>query len=316
MQLSMQYAQRAAAMMDLRHLRNLVALAEMSNFARAAASVNLSQSAFSRSIQSLERDLGFPLFDRSAQTVLLTPFGKTVFERAKRMLSEQKDLRRDINLMKNNEYGEASFGAGPLPAAVIVVPMLTEIAQQHPKLHIRVEFGYWQILLDRLIAEQLDFIIADIRELLHHPALAIEPLAHLRLRCFCRPAHPILKKKGLTARDLIAYPLASVTHPKMAFNDLCRHFGLGSGPDRLFSLECDNILVAEEVTLQSDMILVAPYFPPRGKLKKNLVELKPKQKIGQTTHFGIIELKSRTRSLAAAALIKSAERLCKAMESR
>lgn len=302
-------------MTDLRQLKNFVALAEMPNFGRASASVSLSQSAFSRSIQSLEQELGVPLFDRSAHAINLTPFGKTVLGRAKRMISEHKDLWRDIKLMKNNEYGQASFGAGPLPAAVIVIPMLTDMAKLYSKLHVRVEFGDWQILLEQLIAEQLDFIIVDIRELLHHPPLTIEPLAHLRLGCFCRPAHPILKKKALSSRDLFKYPLASVTHPKMAFNELCRHFG-AERSDELFSLECDNILVAEEVTLRSDMILVAPYFHPRAVRKRGLVELKPKEDFAQTTHFGIVELTSRARSPAADALIKSAKLLCRDIESQ
>ena len=303
-------------MTDLRQLKNFVALAEMPNFGRASASVSLSQSAFSRSIQSLEQELGVPLFDRSAQKINLTPFGKAVLGRAKRMISEHKDLWRDIKLMKNNEYGQASFGAGPLPAAAIVIPMLTDVAKLYPKLHVRVEFGHWQILLERLIAEQLDFIIADIRELLHHPPLQIEPLAQLRLGCFCRPGHPILKRKVLSAPDLFKYPLASVTHPKMAFNELCRHFGLGEGSDELFSLECDNILVAEEVTLRSDMILISPYIHSRAERKRSLVELKLREGFAQTTHFGIVELRSRGRSPAAAALVGSAKLLCRDIESQ
>ena len=57
--------------MDLRQLRHLVALADYRNFGRAAEAINLSQPAFSRSIQTLERDLDCELVERSSRSTLL-----------------------------------------------------------------------------------------------------------------------------------------------------------------------------------------------------------------------------------------------------
>ena len=65
--------------MDLRQLRHLVALADYRNFGRAAEAINLSQPAFSRSIQTLERDLDCELVERSSREFRLTGQGELVF---------------------------------------------------------------------------------------------------------------------------------------------------------------------------------------------------------------------------------------------
>lgn len=63
--------------LDFRQLRNFVALVEYGSFHRAAEAVCLSQSAFSRSIQSLEQSVGHPLFDRQNKLPTLTRHGQS-----------------------------------------------------------------------------------------------------------------------------------------------------------------------------------------------------------------------------------------------
>jgi DNA-binding transcriptional LysR family regulator len=261
----------------------------------------------------LEQELGVLLFDRSARRPHLTPYGKLVFDRARRILSEARDLQRDVHLMKNNEFGEARFGVGPFPAASLLVPMLTEMAQTYPKVRLRVEVGSWQRLVELLVAEQLDFAITHIREVLHQPFLAIAPLPRLRMRCFCRSTHPILKRKKISLKDIADFPLISVQHPKTVLAEMCHEFGIGKNTDELFAVECDNVLAAEEVTLQTDMILVGPR-PVRRELKRHLIELKALEGPNQLTHFGIIELRNRTRSPAIEVLLAMAKRLCDSLE--
>jgi DNA-binding transcriptional LysR family regulator len=62
--------------MDLKNFRHALALAEAGNFVRAAQLVHLTQSALSRSIQALERDLGVQLFDRISGGIKPTAAGK------------------------------------------------------------------------------------------------------------------------------------------------------------------------------------------------------------------------------------------------
>ena len=62
-------------MMDLKRLKHITVLAEERNFSRAAERVNLSQPAFSRSVQAAEAELGLRLFDRGGAQVTCTTAG-------------------------------------------------------------------------------------------------------------------------------------------------------------------------------------------------------------------------------------------------
>lgn len=84
--------------LDFRQLRNFVALVEYGSFHRAAESVCLSQSAFSRSIQSLELSVGHPLFDRQNKLPTLTRHGQTLLPYARRF--------QELNIELSSLLGE------------------------------------------------------------------------------------------------------------------------------------------------------------------------------------------------------------------
>ena len=83
--------------MEIRRLRHLVALAQEQHFARAAERVNLSQSAFSRSIQALEDEAGTLLFERAANQIRPTAPGRFLIGRAERLLADADAMISDLN---------------------------------------------------------------------------------------------------------------------------------------------------------------------------------------------------------------------------
>ena len=80
--------------MELRHLRYLVAVAEDGRLARAAERLRVAQSALSRQIQDLERELGVALFERTPRGLRLTPAGHAFLDHARRALAEVEAGRR------------------------------------------------------------------------------------------------------------------------------------------------------------------------------------------------------------------------------
>ncbi len=80
--------------MELRHLRYLVAVAEDGRLGRAARRLHVAQSALSRQIQDLERELGVALFERTSRGLLLTPGGRAFLDHARRALAEVEAGRR------------------------------------------------------------------------------------------------------------------------------------------------------------------------------------------------------------------------------
>ncbi len=102
--------------MDLRHLRNFVAVAEELHFARAAARLGMEQSPLSRSIQDLEADLKIRLFARTRRSTALTPAGAVFLSTAKRILTDADMALREMRTFAGDQpvrLGLAEGLAGP-----------------------------------------------------------------------------------------------------------------------------------------------------------------------------------------------------------
>jgi LysR family cyn operon transcriptional activator len=99
--------------MNLRFLRTFVAIVDNGGVARAAARLNLTQSAASRQIQALEDELGVRLFARIGRSMRLTSEGEDLLERSRRLLSDVAALGERASALKGGEVGVLRVGATP-----------------------------------------------------------------------------------------------------------------------------------------------------------------------------------------------------------
>jgi DNA-binding transcriptional LysR family regulator len=93
-------------MMELRHLRYVVALAEELHFSRAAARLGISQPPLSQQIQALEEELGARLFERSNRRVALTEVGRLFLEQARTVLAAADRAAEVARRAQRGEIGE------------------------------------------------------------------------------------------------------------------------------------------------------------------------------------------------------------------
>ncbi|MEA3091459.1 MAG: hypothetical protein QOJ04_2801, partial [Caballeronia sp.] len=123
--------------MNLRFLRTFVAIADNAGFARAAARLNLTQSAASRQIQSLEDELGLQLFARIGRNVRLTPEGEDLLVRSRQLLFDAEALGQRANALKAGEVGALRVGATPQ----VIENLLADFLARYRKRHAGVEIS-------------------------------------------------------------------------------------------------------------------------------------------------------------------------------
>ncbi|MCO4251226.1 LysR substrate-binding domain-containing protein [Pseudarthrobacter raffinosi] len=96
--------------MELRHLRYFVAVAEERHFGRAAARLHIVQPTLSMQIQSLERELGGPLFVRTSRRVDLTEAGEVLLVEARRTLAQAERSVTVVHQSLSGQTGTVRVG--------------------------------------------------------------------------------------------------------------------------------------------------------------------------------------------------------------
>ena len=124
--------------MTLVQLKHLIELARQGSFSKTADKLHLTQPALSRSIKSLEDELGQPLFDRIGRKNELTAFGQHIVQHAQGLVDGAHELRQTGQRLRNGEIGQVRIGLGSGPGALLMTPLLMHMARVHPKAHIEI----------------------------------------------------------------------------------------------------------------------------------------------------------------------------------
>jgi DNA-binding transcriptional LysR family regulator len=295
--------------MDLRRLEHLLALAAERHFGRAADQVHLSQPAFSRSIQAIEAELNLRLFDRETGEVRPTPAGEFVIERARRLLFDARNLARDVELFRDCGLGDTSFGAGPIMAATLLPEVLAAFRGQYSGVALRVEVSNWQLLLERLQAEDIEFFVADTSELPDDPALDMRSIGRQAGGIYVRAGHP-LAGRACTLAQAWAFGVASIRLPQVAKAALARGLALPAGAALVLALECDDLGVLKSVALATDTVLASTEVAARDSVESGALQrLQVRNLPPLYSQMGVVSLRNRTLSPTARRLIHGIETL-------
>jgi DNA-binding transcriptional LysR family regulator len=283
--------------MNLRHLEHWLALADTGSFSRAAEKLYITQSALSRSIQALEEDLGGPLVDRVGKKNELTPLGRSVLERARRIVHEAQELQQGAALLQQGGLGALRVGLGSGPGAMLMTPWLVYMAKHHPTVQVTVSRGSTALQLTQLRERQLDALVVDVRRVEAAPDLKMTQVVEMRAGFVCRQGHPLLKRaaKGLPFDALLSFPIASIELSQEVARLLVDHYGPQANPAQMTTLQCEDIASLLDVVGQTDAIYLGILGAAReGLAQGRLVELPMQTPLKGQARLALITLAGRT----------------------
>jgi DNA-binding transcriptional LysR family regulator len=286
--------------MNIKHLEHLLALADTGSFSRAAEKLFLTQSALSRSIQSLENELGDKVLDRIGKRNELTPLGLDVVARARHIVRDAAELRHSAKLLQGGGRGAISVGLGSGPAALLMVPLMCEAATQRG-IRVAVTQGPVELQIQQLRSRQLDAMVVDMRRVIPAADLNIESLVELEAGFVARANHPLVGKRNITLLDVLKYPVASTPLSDEVARLLVDQYGLQANPAEFVTLRCDDVACLVKTVSQTDAIFLGVIATAREGLNAGrLVELKVKPKLVATARFAYLTLAGRTEAPAMA----------------
>lgn len=276
--------------MTLVQLRHLISLARTGSFSQSAAALFLTQPALSRSIRALEAELGQPLFDRIGRRSELTPFGRDAVERAKELVLAADDLRDSGRRVGDDAAGTLRLGMGSGPGAMLMTPLLLEVARARPRLRVEVARAGTELLVQALRERTLDALVVDARSLRPAPDLNAQFLHDMRGAFMVRRGHPLARRRGGVAfDDVLAYPIASTPLSDEVARILVERYGPRADPAQCVSLRCEEIPSLVEVARHSDAVLLAIRAAA-----PELVELALRPPMAASARFGLVTLRRRT----------------------
>ncbi|MCS6944752.1 MAG: LysR family transcriptional regulator [Sutterellaceae bacterium] len=197
-----------AAPFDLDDLRAFRAVAELRSFRRAAEAVHLSQPAFSRRIEKLERALGARLLERSTRHVSLTATGHEFARRTAQWLDEIDAALlslRGLSLARSGEVAVACIST----AVYYYLPRAIErLRARHPRIRVRVRDGNGAEVLEWVARGEADFGIDFLGS--QAPDIEFQPLLEDPFVIACRKDHALARRRSVRWAELSQHDIVGV----------------------------------------------------------------------------------------------------------
>ncbi len=186
--------------MNLRDLRYLIALSDLRHFGRAAEACHVSQPTLSTQVRKLEEELGVALVERAPRQVMLTPAGRDIVERARRVLAEVEQMRETARRTSDPEAGSVRLGMFPTLGPYLLPHVVPNIRARFPRLELLLVEEKTEILLNMLRAGRLDAAVLALP--LHDDSLEVEFLFEEPFVLALPIAHPLASHPRLKLADI------------------------------------------------------------------------------------------------------------------
>lgn len=178
-----------------------LAVAAHGKVRRAAAELGVSQPAITQGLQRLERELGFPLFERSSRGMQLTTVAEPFRERARVLRASLDEAIKEAADLHLGERGVLRVGVSPLYTQRLFVPAALALRQQRPAARLRVMLNLNDGLTAALRAGDIDLSINALPSRLPNGLQAL-PLVDDALVLVVRENHPLLSQNQLRLHHL------------------------------------------------------------------------------------------------------------------
>jgi DNA-binding transcriptional LysR family regulator len=215
-------------MVELRHLRYFIAVAEELNFSRAAERLHMAQPPLSASIRQLERDLGVELFTRTTREVRLTDAGHAFLEGARRTLADAERAAEDARRAAAGELGSLRIGYS-WSTRFETLPALGRAFQaSHPDVRLLAQ-ELWNARMPAAFATgSIDLALSLCPEIA--PELELAPIRKERVVALLPEAHPLAGEQAialsaLAGQDFVLFPREIAPRLHDAFVAIYRRAG-------------------------------------------------------------------------------------------
>ena len=187
--------------MTLTELRYIVTVAQERHFGRAAEKCYVSQPTLSVAIKKLESELEVAIFERSKNSVTVTPLGERIVSQAQRVLEESRTIKDIASSGKNQLSTPLRLGAIFTIGPYLFPHLVPQIHSAAPGMPLYLEENYTGVLRKQLREGELDAIVIALP--FTEPDVVTRPLYEEKFVVVMPKEHELTKQKDIDPEQLI-----------------------------------------------------------------------------------------------------------------
>ena len=207
--------------MDIRQLKNFIAVAEERNIGRAALRVHLSQPPLTRQIHALEANLGVQLFTRTPRGVDLTQAGEALLKDARSICGLADQATERAQLAGKGQIGTLDIGVFGTAMFDVLPRLLSSFGQKHPQVKLALHHDQTPAQVTAL--RQGRVLLVFERLLPNEPDIQIELVARERVLVALHAGHPLALKPTISMQDLRDEPMIMQSAPQSQLGNVARN---------------------------------------------------------------------------------------------
>jgi len=190
--------------MDDHKLKVFCTVAETRSFSKTSEIIHLTQPAVSLQIQSLEEVYETKLFDRSSNTVALTPAGEVLYKYAKEILALYASVEKVIGKLTGLVKGSITIGACSNVGNYLLPSVITDFKKTHQKVKVHLLVCNTKRVIELLNSGSIDLGLVSVDSV--RQKMIVKKLVSDELLVIVSPDHPWAKKKEVPISDLTKEP--------------------------------------------------------------------------------------------------------------
>ena len=198
--------------MDIRVLKNFLAVAREENITKAAAGLSMTQPALSRQMIVLEKELGAELFHRGKYRVMLTDAGFLLKRRAEEIIDLADKIEHELARPEESLAGRISIGSGDFRSGSVLFGAVADFQKIHPLVKFEIFSGNSDSIKEKIEQGTLDLgLVMDPFDVTRYNFM------HMPIKetwcLYVKENHPLADKTFVTPKDLRGESLLTTVRP-------------------------------------------------------------------------------------------------------
>ncbi len=253
--------------MDLAKLEAFVQVALHRSFSRAAQALFLTQPSVTARIQSLERELGEPLFERDGRGVRLTDLGDSFLPHAQQVLKAVQEGRDAIEGLRSLQLGALRLGSAFTVSTYVLPRILKTYHERFPGVEFSVKTGRSEAVLRMVLEGEVQ---AGLIRAIVHPDIETIQLYEDKVVLVTSPGHPFAAQGEARLEDVGRQPLI-LFDKGSSYHALVQSLFRQGGVVPRTAMELDSMEATKKMVEEGLGIAMLPRGSVEGELRLGLL---------------------------------------------